>query len=184
MQRSGKRSRKTTGKGLKPKTVKDSVKNEKKAKVLNAYNALRKRYKLPSFQDLKTNFGIDKVEDFDVETLLKQLCEKVNEHLLEVEKLLVRVLQPDTDLIAMFDADVLTEQDKDKVLKTLSKLVVLEKNCLKAKLLNNESLMSDCLSQSFQFWLSEKDFVTSIIDKQVKAWKSKLEEKLDVDYLG
>lgn len=176
------------------KTIKISKKALKKhmpdahvktPKAPKCFNAVRRRYGLPSWKDITTNFGVEKIDEkVDENECLNQLSNKIIEKLESLTKFLSHALQPDTDIISLQEAEALSNKQKDEVFRLLSKAMILQRKYLKAMLLNNKQLQINFINQALDFWISEKTGFSNIIDEVLKAWKVNNKKKQSIEYLG
>lgn len=143
-----------------------------------AYTALSEN--LPDFDTLNIFFQltIQEPQKLTLNDVIKPIIEAIDEHAAFLESL----LQPDTSLINMVEANACTQADKDNILKTLQKIMIIIREHDLTQLQNKPKDLF--LKKLCDDWSSIKDDLTKIYEKAQSAWQSESKTTKQEKYFG
>jgi hypothetical protein len=157
---------------------------EKKEKDIAAiYLELQKKHKLPSFEQLNSDFDIDTVDPTS-KHMLKELTKKIFERVEVFKKILETALQPDVSILNMQESEFLTESDHELVADILRRLMRLDRTLLIAELENSEELYAEFINEAFKEWPKVKKELGPVFRHMQLGWSTKQKIKQFQHYLG
>jgi len=149
-------------------------KESKLAKLKKDYKKLQEKYKLPSFEKLNEDFGIERASDsesdFTLKEIRKQISEKVYNYLRLVETLINPVNAP-MSIMSIVKAFGIPE--KDKLVVVYKKLVKSEWELIAIDLEYSEKKEAEFIKEIHKIWQSVKKDVTEVVDAVGKNWEAK-----------
>lgn len=147
------------------------------------YDNIKKKYSLPSFQELNENFEIDKI-DKESEILIKEIrkamMEKIVGYVRFAEMLLNSSNAPPSFMI--FVKDVRTEEKK-ALQEIYGKLVQLEIESLSLDISYSEPQEAAAIKEILKIWQEMKPNLQKIISMLKRNWTS-VSEKKEKSYYG
>lgn len=147
------------------------------------YNELRKRFKLPEFREIDSEFEISDLEETNF--LLRAIVRKIAEKLDFYSAMLEEILQPDTsNLYAMHETRFFDENEKKQMYDFYSKLMNFNRQSIEVSLEHNEKVDADFINNIFEEWKSIKHELLNYVKKMKASWKTEKDIKEDLGYLG
>ena len=147
------------------------------------YEALRKKYSLPSYEDIDFEFEISSIEDGKF--LTREIIRKIIDKLDFYQKILEGLLQPDTNSLAsMYECKHFDDKEKNEIYFLFKRLMVVKSEFSLLDLSPDEKKNSEFIIQTYKFWLDEKKKIAEIISKIKDSWKHETDIKEDLGYLG
>lgn len=166
------------------KTASKSLEGPAKTVTLEErYAAEREKHKLPDYQSLHQEFDIEGIE-VDTQRLTKEVAKKVFEHIDIVRKTVEGLLQPDTSILLMQEAETLAESDHEIIADLARRLMRLDRRMLRAELLNTDEEYAEFIRQAATEWPEMKQEILPIIERMERGWISKRKGKQRQHYLG
>lgn len=150
--------------------------------VKELYSEIRGKNKdLPSFEELDSEFEISTVEErFPLRNIRRKIAEKVEYY----SKIIEELLQPDTNLIPMYECRVFREDEKEDIYDVLKKLMFILRSSSEVALKSDEKEDVKFISDAFKGWTNLKPDLSKIIAKIKSSWEKETELKEDLEYLG
>lgn len=156
---------------------------KKKQKPLRKqYEALRKRYELPAFEDVDSEFDISGIELEG--SLLRGIRSKVTEKLGDVRCLLEEVLHPETNLVDLCESRVFDEDEKKGLFGLYKRLMVADRHSAELSVLNDEKLEAAFIKSFYSEWKGLKPELVKFIRKLKESWEKETEEGETAGYMG
>lgn len=153
-----------------------------KKTIKRQYETLRRKYKLPSFEELDAEFSISPI---DAESfLLAEVRHKITDKLNDVSCLLEEVLHPDTNLVDLYESRVFDEDEKKELFEIYKRLMVADRNAAELSVLNEEKLDADFVKSFIAEWRKLKPELVKFIRKLKESWKKETEEGEAAGYMG
>lgn len=151
-------------------------------KFKRLYEPLRKKHKLPSFEELDHNFEISAMDQefFSLREIRKKLAERVD----DVAGMVERMLQPDTNLSDLCESRVLDETEKKELFALYKTLMVASRRLSELLLLNDEKLDAEFIKSFFAEWKKIKPQLLGFIKKLRESWEKETEESENAPYMG
>lgn len=150
------------------------------------YEALAKKYKLPSYEDLDENFEILYVGTItEIKYPLRFIRRRINDKLAFFCSLLQGLLQPNPgSLVNLQESKFLDEAEHKKIMKLLKELMFIERQSLLLDINPSEKEEADFIKETFKEWNTIKKEVETIFTKVKDAWKKEIEKKKGESYFG
>jgi NhaP-type Na+/H+ and K+/H+ antiporter len=146
------------------------------------YQQCARQHALPSFDTLNTSFDIDTIDTS--KHVLKEIAKRIFDRIDLFKKVLEGVLQPDTSLLTMQEAERLTEQDHEMVMKVVRTLMHLDRMLLEAELLNNDAKYAAFIAEASKEWPQVRRNLAPVITRMQAGWNTKQQQERTHHYLG
>ena len=147
------------------------------------YRELKKRLKLPDFKELDEEFELSDLEEtnFLLRNIIRRIAEKLDFYTTMIEE----VIQPDTsNLYAMHETTFFDENEKNQMYDVYKKLMNYNRQLIGVSLENHENEEADFINNFFNEWKTLKNDLLKYIKKMKDSWKSEVDTKEDLRYLG
>ncbi len=146
------------------------------------YEAARKKYPLPKFDELDIEFDIHCIDDgkFPLREVRLKICERID----DLCGMLEEVLQPDTKVSNLYESRVFAESDKELIFIVFKKLMAIRKKAALISLRNNEMEEAEFIAESHKQWIALKKQLEPFFIKLVDAWQTDTDIKEQLSYFG
>ena len=150
--------------------------------VEGIYLELKKKHKdLPSFEDINNEFEIAAVEEpFVLQNIRRKMIEKVEYY----AKMVNELLQPDSELISMYECKIFKEEEKEGVYDVLKRLMFFSRLSAEVGLKADEKEEVKFISEFFKGWNELKPSLLDVVSKIKSSWEMGTELKEDLEYFG
>jgi hypothetical protein len=153
------------------------------AEIKKQYEHIRRKYKLPDFDEMNKEFEIEKVQeretDFILREVRKAISEKVGAFLRFFETILNPVMAPVFILASLKN---LNNADKEKIKEIYESMVELEIGTIRLDMDYNEKKEADFIIKAVKEWREIKPDVLDILETLEKSHS--ISEKKGNTYLG
>ena len=156
---------------------KDSMEETKKR-----YDEMKKKLGLPDFDALKREFSIGKIEEES--NMLSEIIKRIDDRIELFEKIINRMLQPDTTISDLYECKIFTDNDKKGMFETYKKLMIMHDSALIAEIESDDRKTAAFISDSFRKWPSLKKDVLAVVGKMKDSWIKDIDISEDIGYLG
>lgn len=150
--------------------------------VEKQYNALKKKYSLPDFKDIDSEFDVSSIDQTTF--LLRRICEKINEKIGNFIKILEELLQPEGSIKSLYELRYLDDNDKKNAYFLYKKLMIRSIDFLSLSLTSNEKAHAEFIKNKFNEWENIKEDLKPLLEKMKKSWEIETDIKEDLQYLG
>lgn len=149
------------------------------------YNELQKKYGLPSYDGLDSDFELLYVSPItEINFPLRFIRRRINDKLAFFCSMLQGVLQPNpSSLIALQESKFLDEDDSKKVRKLLKEMMFMERQSLLFDINHSEKDEAELIKDVFKKWPGIKKQVHEIFSKIKENWKKEIKKK-EESYFG
>tara|TARA_Y100000310_G_scaffold94955_1_gene92785 strand:+ start:19986 stop:20453 length:468 start_codon:yes stop_codon:yes gene_type:complete len=147
------------------------------------YYKLSKKYKLPKFNELDSEFEISNLESkrFLIKNILRKIVEKL-EFYIEV---IGNLVHPDaSSLSSMYEIRYLSDDEKNEMYVLFKKMMKAERSIVEVVLRNDEKQQVEFLNGFFNEWADMKKELVSYLSKIKESWSKESSIEEDVGYLG
>jgi hypothetical protein len=147
------------------------------------YNNLSKKYKLPKFNQIDSEFEISTLEN--VSFLIKNIFRRVEEKLIFHIDLIGSLVHPDASSLSnMYEVRYFSDEQKNAINTLFKKLMKADRGIIEVILINDEKQQADFLNTFFIEWLSIKKELLVYIGKLKNAWETQSTVEQDTPYFG
>jgi hypothetical protein len=147
------------------------------------YAELKKKHKLPDFNELNRELEISSIEETDF--FLRAIVRKSAEKLDFYAQLLENTLQPDTsNLYSMHEARVFSQEEKIKMNELYARMMKLARESIETSLDNTEENEAKFISLFYSEWKSMKKDLLVFTRKMKDSWNEVDPEEEIVGYMG
>jgi hypothetical protein len=151
--------------------------------IKTAYEKLKKKYKLPSFDALNNELEISEIESEDF--LLRKIRKKIAERIEITAEPISSLLQPSADsIIDMHECRFFTDKDKKKMVEIYKKLMILGRLSLEAEMSGDDKTDANFINDFFKQWPELKKDVLHFIKKMKSCWEKETEIEEKLEYFG
>ena len=153
-----------------------------KMSVESIYLDLRKKHKdLPIFDDLNNEFEIAAVEEpFILQNIRRKMIEKVDYY----AKIVNELLQPDSELISMYECRIFKEDEKEGIYDVLKRLMFFSRFSAEVGLKADDEEEVGFICEFFKEWNELKPDLLKVISKIKSSWELDTELREDLEYFG
>ncbi len=152
------------------------------SKVKKLYETLRKKYKLPGFDELDSEFEISAIEAES--GLLREIRKQISEKVSDVSSLFQTILQPDTNLVDLYESRVFDEAEKQRLFELFKKLMVTDRTLMELAIENDEKLDAEFIKSFTAEWKKTKPELLKFIKKLRDSWEKDTDEGEAAGYMG
>ena len=147
------------------------------------YNELRKKLKLPDFKEIDFEFEISSLEQTNF--LLREIIRRIAERLDFYSTMLEEVLQPDaSNLYAMHETRFFDQTEKNHMYDLYRILMNLNRQSIEITLEHTDKSEADYISGFLNDWRQIKQDLIKLVKKMRASWKTDMDIKEDIGYLG
>lgn len=147
------------------------------------YSELKKKHKLPEFKDIDLEFEISDLEETNF--LLRAIVRRIAEKLDFYSTMLEEILQPDTsNLYAMHETRYFDDDEKKNMYGLYTKLMNFNRQSIEVSLIHNEKDEAEFINNIFNDWKSLREELLKFVKKMMASWKTEVDIKEDLGYLG
>jgi len=154
------------------------------AELKKGYEKLKIRYKLPSFNELNTDFEIEKLQDRETDFLLRQIRRAMIEKIAVVLRFLEIIVNPTEGQAPLYVFSVIkniSPEMKKIIEKVYKELTVIELGSLSLDIDYDEKNEAKFISEICKKWPLIKKDLKEITKKLGVAWTH---EKMHDGYFG
>ena len=146
------------------------------------YELLRKKHKLPGFEELDSEFEISAL---DTESLSpRELRRKISEKIDDVALMLERALHPDTNLADLYESRVFDESEKQELFEIYKKMMAFARQTAELMLDSNEKLEASFINSFYSEWKKLKPQLLRHVTKLKESWQKETEKREAAGYMG
>ena len=150
--------------------------------VKKRYEVFMEKYKLPSFEELDSEFEISAIDSESF--LLREVRARVSDKVGEVGSLVEAVLHPETNLVDLYESRIFDEQEKNELFELYKKLMAADRNLAELSVLNDEELDAAFIKSFSAEWKKLKPELVKFIRKLREAWEKETDEREVAGYMG
>ncbi len=152
------------------------------SKVKKLYETLRKKHKLPGFDELDSEFEVSAIEAES--GLLREIRKRIGEKVSDVSSIFQTVLQPDTNLVDLYESRVFNEAEKQRLFELYKRLMVVDRTMAGLSIENDEKLDAAFIKSFTAEWKKLKPELAGFIKKLKESWEKETEEGEAAGYMG
>ncbi|MAG15536.1 hypothetical protein CMO88_00585 [Candidatus Woesearchaeota archaeon] len=143
------------------------------------YEELRKKHKLPKFEELE-EFNLDLESEFLLAEIRKGIAEKIQAY----TNFLSEVLNPDTNLTNMYESRIFEGEEKKEVFEVFRRLMFWKRSSLEASVSNDNNTNAEFIKNFLSEWAGLKPRLAEAVSKVKKSWESESEQTEKLGYFG
>jgi hypothetical protein len=151
--------------------------------IKEKYNQLKKKYSLPSYDDLNQEFNLEDI-NAESELVLQNVRRKIYEKIDYYAELIESVLQPESSLANMYEAHYTEDDEKNKAYSIFKRLLYILRYSKLVALDNNEEENAKFINEVHSEWNSTKKDIKYLIKRLLEIWKIESDIKEDLSYMG
>ena len=147
------------------------------------YIKLSKKYKLPKFKEIDSEFEISNLENerFLIKNILRRIEEKL-EFYIEV---IGNLVHPDpSSLSTMYEVRYFSDDEKNDMYMLFKKLMKTNRSIIELILVSDEKKQTDFLNGFLNEWQDIKKELINHIDKMKDSWEKESTIEEDLGYFG
>ena len=150
--------------------------------VKSEYESLARKHDLPRFDDISREVRLNDVEDSKL--LLPEIREILFDKLRVCTDFLSELLQPDANLIGMYESKVFSESEKKDVYALFKRLMKYRRRALAAHIDDSDDRDAEFVREFWKEWLELKPKLLGSIEQIEMLWESDSEETEKLGYFG
>ncbi|MBS3127784.1 hypothetical protein J4410_01450 [Candidatus Woesearchaeota archaeon] len=157
---------------------------EKEVSIQKLYDEYRKKYALPSFQELDHECELSTIEVKEP-FFLRQVARKVEERLSFFHDIFSEVLNPDVASVAsLHESRFFTDEEKTEFFIFFQKLMVAQRSLLEADTLLDDKMYAETILFVWKNYPEFKKGTLSILKRMKEIWETNLDPKEQLGYFG
>ena len=144
--------------------------------VKEEYAILMKKHTLPSFDELNTDFSVEKVVETETDFLIREIRKSLGDKMLGYLRFIESLLNPVNAPMFVFSiVKLLDAEEKKKLSEIYTELAKVEIKFIELDIEFNEKKEAEFITESYVLWQKIKKKLLEIIDKVGKKWDDKSE---------
>ncbi len=142
------------------------------------YDPLKKKYALPTFEDLNNEFAIEKIQEGETECLLREIRIAIARKISYFNNVLEAFMNPQrASMFFLAIADGMNEKDKKLIEKLYDKICSLELEWFALDSADyNEKAEAETIKEALKKWNTIKDDLKKFATILKRIWKEKTKE--------
>ncbi len=149
----------------------------------DAYEAARKKYNLPTFDQLDKDFDLAGIEHED--NVLREVRHRIQDRLEFAASILDTICQPDPNNVkSMLESGFFGDADKTKAFALIKEVMVHWRQLTEATLLNEEKSDAELIKLVHADWDRLRSGLLPLIRTMKSSWKEAESRNEDLGYLG
>lgn len=151
--------------------------------IEQGYNKLRKKYKLPKFNEIDSEFEISNLES--ARFLIKNILRRIEEKLEFYIEVIGNLVHPDaSSLSTMYEVRYFSDDEKNDVYMLFKKLMKANRSIIELVLVSDEKKQTDFLKGFLNEWQDMKKELINHIGKMKDSWEKESTIEEDLGYFG
>ncbi|MCH8067192.1 MAG: hypothetical protein IIC69_01260 [Nanoarchaeota archaeon] len=151
--------------------------------IERGYNKLRKKYKLPKFNEIDSEFEISNLES--AKFLIKNILRRIEEKLEFYIEVIGNLVHPDvSSLSTMYEVRYFSDDEKNEVYMLFKKLMKANRSIIGLILVSDEKKQTDFLNGFLNEWQDMKKELIDHIGKMKDSWEKESTIEEDLGYFG
>lgn len=147
------------------------------------YNELKGKLELPEFRELDFEFEIRDFEETNF--LLREIVRRISEKFDFYATMMEKILQPDpSNLYAMHETRDFSEDEKNRMYGLYRRLMALNRQSIEVSLQHDEKSETEFIGNALEEWKILKKEILAFVKRMKDSWKTEVDIKEDVGYLG
>jgi|TARA_B100001964_G_C13667326_1_gene351746 hypothetical protein len=147
------------------------------------YNKLSKKYKLPKFNEIDSEFEVSSLENerFLIRNILRKIAEKLEFYI----DIIGNLVHPDaSNISSMYEIRYLTNDEKNNMYLLFKKMMKTHRGIIGIVLNNDEKQQTEFLNSFFAEWIGIKKELIIYIGKIKDSWDKESTIEEDIGYFG
>ncbi|MDP4039184.1 MAG: hypothetical protein Q8P57_01215 [Candidatus Pacearchaeota archaeon] len=138
--------------------------------IKKKYGVLKKKYNLPSFDEVDSDFGIGKIENFSGD-ILKEIRGAMMEKVVHYVRLMEMMISPSQNSpVFMVFLREINEENKSIMNKVLKSFVGLELSAFRLDIDSKQTKEAEQINKIFTAWNNSKKDLNKLIDMMESNW--------------
>jgi hypothetical protein len=152
-------------------------------KIEEEYNKLFKKFKLPKFNEIDSEFEISTLENerFLVKNILRKIAEKLEFYI----DIIGNLVHPDaSNISSMYEIRYLSNDEKNNMYLLFKKMMKTHRGIIGIVLNNDEKQQTEFLNNFFTEWIGFKKELIIYMGKIKDSWDKESTIEEDIGYFG
>jgi len=147
------------------------------------YDKLSKKYKLPKFKEIDSEFEISTLENTNF--LMRNLLRKVEEKLEFHAEVIGNLVHPDASNIStMYEIRFFSDDEKNDMYTLFKKMMKANRSIIELILINDEKKQAEFMNIFFNEWPDMKKELIMHLNKMKESWEKSSTIEEDLGYFG
>lgn len=150
----------------------------KLAKLKKDYKKIQEKHKLPSFEELNEDFGIEKAADEETDILIREIRKHISEKAFNYLRFVETLLNPANAPMSIFTiTKALGNEEKNKLGEIYKKLLKSEVKMIGVEIEFSEKKEAEFIKEIYEIWQEIKRDFLEVIKVVEKNWEKSAEGK-------
>ena len=147
-------------------------------KLKEDYKKIQEKYKLPSFEKLNEDFGIEKAAGEETDILIREIRKHISEKAFNYLRFVETLINPVNAPMSIFTiTKSLGIEEKNKLTEIYKKLVKSEVRMISVEIEFSEKGEAEFIKEIYEIWQDIKKDFLEVIKVVEKNWENKAEGK-------
>ena len=158
--------------------------NQKSEIMKKEYEKIRKKFDLPDFEVLNTEFEIITIEPDGF--LLREIKRKINERLSSACEMLTKMIQPETtSLVDLYEYRCFDDAAKKQIFELFSRIMYLKRKINESELLLDSEKDAAIIKEAAETWPKLRKQMIPFVKELEICWETTPESDKELkEYLG
>ena len=154
------------------------------AQLKTDYDILRRKYILPSFEELNEDFQIEKIAEYETDFILKEIRGEITGKFINYLRFIESLINPSNGPMFIFAIiKTLGINEKEKLATLYKKIAKVDVDLIELDLEYSEKREADSIIEYHKMWQEMKKELLEVVNIIKKNWDNKREEDKG-NYLG
>lgn len=151
--------------------------------VKEIYETYRKKYKLPLFEEMDSEFELSSIEFPDF--FLRQVKKKMNEKLQDLGDTFAEILNPSSEsLVQLYECRLFDADEKDAIYNLFRHIIYYMCALHESEYINDEKHDAELIKDIHKKWGHIKSESLVYLKKLKEHWKKEINLKEALEYFG
>ncbi len=148
------------------------------------YREIQGKYDLPSFEELNSDFQIEKAAENETDFVLREIRKLMADKVFNYSRFVESLLNPVNVPMFVFSiVKTLDIKEKEKLTEIYKKLAKNEVSLIELDIASSEEKEAEFIKNSYRLWQEIKEGLLEIVEVIKKRWDTKVDEGKS-GYLG
>lgn len=140
------------------------------------YLLIKEKFNLPSFDDLNNDFGIERIYQFEYDSIIREVRKVVCDKIVNYLRFCESIVNPSSQSMFIFSVvKLLNLDEKKKFSEAFMELSKKQIEMIELDLEFNEEKEAEFIKDSYSFWQDLKKEFSDLMIKIKERWKDKPE---------
>ncbi|MBU0461481.1 MAG: hypothetical protein KJ574_02740 [Nanoarchaeota archaeon] len=152
------------------------------SEIISTFDVLRKKYSLPSYEEMNKEYEIGSIEDDDL--LIRNIRKKMTEKIEFIANILSTLIQPETEIANLHEVSFFDDKEKEEIIQLYKKLMFYYRSASRLVVDDSEEANAKFILEAHSELQRLKPKLIRHFDKLQECWTKDLKKEKYASYLG